>query len=393
MRLHRQLPAWGCRLALAVLVVLAGAGVSALKAQDKDIDWNRARQLQNKFQKGEQLTAEEKAYLDKAREAIKRGRGPDAGGATGGKDSVGLTPLTELGTATYKGETGGLYGDGRNEPPAAHLAAARKETANIRPLDAQGQPSPNGKIVLLSIGMSNTTQEFSAFKKLADADPMKAPRMVLVDGAQGGQAAEQWTDPKGVKSKAGERVWTTMETRLKDAGVTPRQVQVLWIKQALVGQGRFGEFPAHARKLEKDLATFLNIARERFPNLRIAYLSSRIYAGYATTQLNPEPYAYEGAFSVRWLIQAQIKGDPKLNFDPDKGAVQAPLLLWGPYLWADGNKPRKDGLVWKRQDLVARDGTHPSIDGRKKVADLLLAFLKTDPLARTWFLKAPATDK
>ena len=45
------------------------------------------------------------------------------------------------------------------------------------------------------------------------------------------------------------------------------------------------------------MATILNMAKERYPNLRVAYLSSRIYAGYATTPLNPEPYAYESAFS------------------------------------------------------------------------------------------------
>ncbi len=131
----------------------------------------------------------------------------------------------------------------------------------------------------------------------------------------------------------------------------------------------------------------LNVATERYPNLRLAYLSSRIYAGYATTPLNPEPYAYEGAFSVRWVIQSQIKADnPQLNYDPKHGETLAPLVLWGPYLWADGVQPRKsDALVYTRQDLVA-DGTHPSDSGRRKVADQLLKFMKTDEAARRWFL-------
>ena len=77
-----------------------------------------------------------------------------------------------------------------------------------------------------------------------------------------------------------------------------------------------------------------------------------------------------------------------MNYDPAKGEVKAPLLLWGPYLWADGVTPRKsDGLVWKREDFSERDGTHPSpVSGREKVAKLLLTFCKTSDVARSWFL-------
>ena len=48
-------------------------------------------------------------------------------------------------------------------------------------------------------------------------------------------------------------------------------------------------------------------------------------------------------------------------------------------------KGRKaDDLVWTREDL-AGDGTHPSPAGRKKVAEQLLGFFKSDPTAKTWF--------
>ena len=46
--------------------------------------------------------------------------------------------------------------------------------------------------------------------------------------------------------------------------------------------------------------------KQRYPNLRLTYLSSRIYGGYAGGMLNPEPYAYEGAFTMRWLIQDEF---------------------------------------------------------------------------------------
>jgi hypothetical protein len=222
------------------------------------------------------------------------------------------------------------------------------------------------------------------FKRLADADPQKSEHVTIVDVAQGGQASEQWIDPT---NDVGKRVWATVDERMKAAGVSSAQVQAVWIKQAIIAQGRFGEFPAHAKKLQSDLTTTLQLLKQRFPNLQIAYMSSRIYAGYATTPLNPEPYAFEGAFAIRWIIDSQVKGNPELNADPNRGSVQAPVVLWGPYLWADGTSKRSDGLVWNREDLSERDGTHPSESGRKKVADMLMTFFHTDPYAKSWYLK------
>jgi hypothetical protein len=105
-------------------------------------------------------------------------------------------------------------------------------------------------------------------------------------------------------------------------------VQVVWVKLANILPT--GELTDHGKKLQKDTTVVVQNAKARFPNLRIAFLSSRIYGGWTTVPLNPEPYAYEGAFVVRWLIQDQLKGDPSLNYDPTKGPVKAPLLLWGP---------------------------------------------------------------
>lgn len=296
----------------------------------------------------------------------------------GGKTSVGFKPLNEMTAADrYKGEDGGLYGAGRNEPPEAHRLAAQKETLKIVPLDADGKPAADGKIVLAALSMSNATQEFSLFKSLADRDPAKSPRLTIVDCAQGGQAMAEWAPPQG-------QPWNEALRRLAAARVTPQQVQVVWIK--LANKGPSGDLQEHGKRLQKDTLAMLQNAKSRFPNLRIAYLSSRIYGGYAGSRLNPEPYAYEGAFPVRWLIQEQIKGDSELNYDSINGAVKVPLLLWGPYLWADGIIPRKeDGLVWERKDF-AGDGTHPSQSGRQKVADQLLRFFTTDSQARSWFV-------
>jgi hypothetical protein len=295
-------------------------------------------------------------------------------------DTSRLRPLPELGTARYQEYEGGLYPGGKNEPPEAHAALGLARARKVQPLDELGKPSPTGKMVLLSIGMSNTTQAFSTFMQLAKDDPAKNPRLVLVDGAQGGMAARQIIDPDD--RGPGTRFWTTVDQRLKAAGVARAQVQAVWIKQADAGptQG----FPGYARRLQQHLAQIVHILDERFPNLQLVYLSSRTYAGYARTPLNPEPYAFESAFSVKWLIEQQLKGEVDFNCDPAKGAVKAPWLGWGPYLWANGTTKRADGFSYEEADFSS-DGTHPSASGRRKVAELLLKFFKTDPTARSWF--------
>jgi hypothetical protein len=311
---------------------------------------------------------------------------PDGPGGPGDRpivrvDTSKFKPLTELGKEEYKGFAGGLYPEGRNQRPAVHEAAGRKLAEEVRPLDADGKPVADGKVVLLSVGMSNTTQEFSTFKRLAAGDLDKNPRLVIVDGAQGGMSANRIVD---TDSGSGRRFWTTVDQRLKAAGATREQVQVAWIKQADPGP-RDG-FPGYARTLQGELGRIVRLMKERFPNLKLVYLSSRIYAGYARSPLNPEPYAYESGFSVKWLIEQQIKGDKELNYDSSKGEVKAPWLSWGPYLWANGTAKRADGLSYEESDF-AGDGTHPAASGQRKVAEQLLGFFKEDATAKGWFVK------
>lgn len=364
--------AQGWRFGAATKAFAFQAGAPAQSEQSEED--RRAAQIMAKGRRGEPVTEEEKAFV-RSVQAKHRDQYIHAHPA---RDSTGMVPLPDLGTGTYQGEEGGLYPGGENVPPPAHLKAGLELAHQIVPLNAEGHKSEDGKIVLLSIGMSNTTMEFQAFQKLAAADTALNPRLVVVDGAQGGQAASITADPQS-------RYWTVVDERLSAAGVTPKQVEVVWIKQATPGPSR--PFPAEVKTLQAYLVGTLRTAKDRFPNLKIAYLSNRIYAGYASTPLNPEPHAYETAFADKWVIADQISGKHELNYDPSKGPVRSPWVAWGPYLWADGNKGRKaDGLVWLREDL-AEDGTHPSMSGRQKVANLLLDFLKKDPTSRPWFVK------
>jgi hypothetical protein len=271
--------------------------------------------------------------------------------------STGLVPLTDLsGRRTYHGHRGGLYPGGINRPSRVYAQAGLAAARRVRPI--------NGRVVLLSIGMSNATQEFTPFIALARQDPDLSPSVTLVDGAMGG-----WDARRIARPAAG--YWRAVDRRLAAAGTSAREVQAVWLKTAIAGEDR--TFPPDARALQNQLRAIVRIMIGRYPKLRLVYVSSRTYAGYAITPLNPEPAAYDSGYAVRWLIQERMRGK-----------IRGPWIGWGPYLWTDGEKGRSDGFTWVCKD-VRRDGTHPSAAGASKVARLLLEFFKTDPTSKGWF--------
>lgn len=285
--------------------------------------------------------------------------GTSAGRAGGncGRTSVATTPLDDLRTGRYHGSQGGLYPGGRNAASPVYrgkgLAAARQ----VEPI--------GGRLVLLSIGMSNTVSEFESFRHLAARTPGLNPALTIVNGAQSGNDAERI-------HRGDAPYWRAVDGQLAAVRTTPAQVQVVWLKQAIAAERRV--FPADAGALRHRLHSIIAVLQDRFANLRLVYLSSRTYAGYATTSLNPEPFAYDSGFAVKWAIQDRIEGK-----------IAGPWLSWGPYLWTNGTKGRRDGLVWECGDAAA-DGTHPSPSGQAKVGALLLRFFQREPTARSWFL-------
>lgn len=295
--------------------------------------------------------------------------------------SIGVTPLSDSAGETYRGRPGGLYPGGFSTRPPAHLASAMAIAEGLSPLDAAGSPDPrSGRIVMTSVGMSNATQEFSHFVSSANRpDSGRNPQLTIVDGAQGARTAHLWADPS-------DPVWDVVDARLAAAGVTPAQVQVAWIKNAEGAPVRFGDFPTHAEVLQGFLEDIARNLRTHYPNIVLAYYSSRTRA-YDTDPngLNSEPWAFESGFSVRWTIESQLQGTGNLEWNAAVGPVVAPLLQWGPYIWVDGLDPRSDGLQWACSDLQ-NDFVHPSATGRAKVSDQLMAFFKTDPTTAPWFL-------
>jgi len=283
-------------------------------------------------------------------------------------------PLDHPPGGLYLGQQLGLYPGGANTVPASQFALALQARDNTVPRDVNGVPDPDGWLGFLAIGMSNTNQEFAVFERESESLYHRNPRLVRVDCAVGGWSANLIVDRNA-------SYWTLVDQRVAAAGLDPDQVQVVWLKEAenMIANP---SFPAHAESLQTHLRGIVRHLKDRFPQLQLCYLSSRIYGGYGAG----EPIAYEGGFAVRWLIEDQMGGDPVLNADALAGPVEAPVLLWGPYLWANGTTPRaSDGLVWLSSDLES-DHTHPSPAGEVKVAGLLRDFFGYDGTAVDWFL-------
>jgi hypothetical protein len=209
--------------------------------------------------------------------------------------------------------------------------------------------------------------------------------LVIVNGAADGQDAPAWTSPS---SPNYDRI---KAARLAPLGLSENQVQAAWVKlQDPKPSVSLPVDSADAKVLLTNLGLVLRALRIRYPNLQIVFLSSRAYGGYATTDLNPEPYAYESGFSVKWAIESQINEMRGLPVIQRAGTLNyakksAPLIVWGPYLWANGTNRRSDAVYWNREDFE-EDGTHPSQSGETKVAGMLMEFFKNSPYARCWFV-------
>jgi len=292
-----------------------------------------------------------------------------------------MVALTDLGTGTYQGSEGGLYPNGSNVRPASHDADGVAFAKGIVPLDGNGNYSPTGKYVMMAVGESTGQNEFNRFLPIANADPAKNPNLVIVNGAQGGGTPFQFEDTTSP-------YWATViNNYLPQSGVTANQVVVIWMEDT---DGiNSGTFPTDIAELQTEYETMMQTMHTLFPNLKMVFFSSRVYGGYSNgvgNPDNPEPYAYEVGFAVKWAIQDQLNGNANLNYNPALGPVVAPWMSWGPYYWSNGMLGRKDGLVWDCADFSA-DGTHPSsTNGQLKVATALMNFLKTDDTTTPWYL-------
>ena len=305
--------------------------------------------------------------------------------------STGNIPINDLGTGFYFGAQGGLYPGGSNVMPTGHAKAGKTIGNSIKPLNADGAVDfENGVVVFAGFGASTAGNTFNTFKSTVNGTPdLYNPCLKFVNLCMGGKGLETMIPPFH------DWYWEYLtDSLIPDAGLTRAQVQIAWIKTASKDDS-IPEFPLQADAIYEKYIPSIQRLKENFPNLKILYIGSHAYGGYAgedsdNADLAGEPAAYYGGFSVKWVIEDQIMGNPELAF---KGAgLQAPWLSWGPYYWADGVNPRAtDGLSWVCSDYEPDGGGfHLAESGKEKEASMLIDFLYYNSSSKNWFRNGPA---
>ncbi len=284
-------------------------------------------------------------------------------------DPSALTPLAQGGRYLDRYEMG-LYPGGKNEMPESHRKAGVRIAATIRPLDADGRPDDrDGRILALVFGHSNCSMYFSALGKRLQANRAALhPRFELLNAAVGGQQLPEISRLEGP-------VWERARKFLERPGYSPKQVQVLFFHTTYHGAGNRGNvpprpFPETMRNMQRDLAKVLGHCLDKYPNLKIAYLTAdgfRHYTGF-------EPHVYQEGFAFKWLIESQIKGEPGTSYAGDDRRL--PWLAWGPYIWDN---------TWDRSYFT--DGVHPAPKALEIFVDKYWDHLRRDPVAQPWMFR------
>ena len=232
-------------------------------------------------------------------------------------------------------------------------------------------------------------------------------------------------------------LYTNCNNLLTSLGLSPNQVRVVLYKDADSGRPDDGPGLApipssgfvdcatsysgqppypDACNLMHNMGGAARTVKGVYPNVQQMFVHSRIYGGYANPndsagnyfqRLNPEPFAYEHGFAMKWFIQAQIDEVKHGTVNPVTGPLnynQAPWIDWGAYLWAAGkwipcnNCGWSPSLTWSQDVLgpagcvsngppseecdfqatfgnmvpAPPDNTHPSNCGRDKVSKMLV---------------------
>jgi hypothetical protein len=240
------------------------------------------------------------------------------------------------------------------------------------PLRLVQRAAPNvtavdGRIGVVCVGMSNGVQECGRWITQVNG-PWRdevAATVRIVNCAVGAHAIERWND-----AAYDNVLWDDcVQRRLPQAGLRVDQVRVVFHKAANQfgappGGGQLPPFPAASANYHvflRNLDSFAQRVRSKFPAVQAVYTTSRSHGGFAPAgSPRGEPQAYEEGHALNtWLARAP--------------SVDGVWHGWGAYIWApacDSGVMNASGVCYHREDYVA-DGVHPSAAGEVKIARMI----------------------
>ncbi len=289
----------------------------------------------------------------------------------------GLVPIMDLNT-NYMGYPGGLFPGGSNKATGEYANDLQQICSDIKPLDENGHFNPLGKIGFVSVGPSTSLIMMNSLMNKMQGNRSINPSLWPVPLGQGGMGINELNTNSTL-------FWDTVPIKLQQAQLSPNQIQVVYFEED-DNDNYSSIFPERPLDVKEKLKQGLQLIKQKFPNVRVAYILARtttIYMPIWDDNKQQEPIAYYLGFSDKWLIEDQINGDPALAYKGDHPV--APIVTWGPYQWSDGDKLRSDGFNWLRSDTD--DGLHANENGADKLSNLFLNFLLNDPNAKLWFAK------
>ena len=294
-----------------------------------------------------------------------------------------FVPLEDLGSSMFMSYQGGQYPAGSNIRPSLQLSRALTQANAIVPLNLSGNiDQSNGKVVMIGVGASNPRAEFTAFKQLCDTFQCLNNKLKIINTCKGGTGIQKMNYDTAA-------YWSLAADTLLSYGLSSLQVQVIWIEQEHTGSTNT-VFPSSPLQLVNEYKKLLEVILIKYPNVKIAYINSRAYAGYSDNTSGPglsHPRDYYNSWAIKWLIENQINNVSGFNYISPN--INIPFVDWATNSWANGNIPKQDGFFWDCvNDFGAADGLHLSTIGEKKVGLRLFNYFSKDTTSKIWFTYA-----
>lgn len=285
-----------------------------------------------------------------------------------------LIPLNDLGMNLYKGRVGGLYPEGLNMPSGEYAQDLLAASQNVVPRDRQGNPSPTGDIVFISMGASTGGKNMTALINKTRNNPLVNSRLKAMNGNQPAQQA-----PLSYIANGNSKYWKHVLQIVTQHKSTAEQVQVVYLE---TDDGYPTKtFPNRPNFIKSEIESCMRTMKTKFINLQILYVLGRPRTFNNNAVWNTEPSPYYFGWACKWAIDDQINGTGNVAY---KGTnAVAPMITWGFYQWADSLPRKTDNFYWRWTET--KDGLHANDVGQDTLSTRFQKFLFTDPYASIWY--------